>query len=60
MAVRDLRTGSEQGALLDGFGRFLNSVTGPAQIVVAAQRHIFLLRHSRWRKHQWKALRPRA
>lgn len=34
-----LRTGSEQGALLDGFGGFLNSLTGPAQIVVAAQRH---------------------
>ncbi|MET8311591.1 PrgI family protein [Micromonospora sp. NPDC005173] len=34
-----LRTGSEQGALLEGFGRFLNSLTGPAQIVVAAQRH---------------------
>ncbi|MFI7077163.1 PrgI family protein [Micromonospora sp. NPDC049903] len=34
-----LRTGSEQGALLDGFGRFLNSLTRPAQIVVAAQRH---------------------
>lgn len=34
-----LRTGSEQGALLDGFGRFLNGLTGPAQIVVAAQRH---------------------
>ncbi|MGN9811460.1 PrgI family protein [Micromonospora sp. BQ11] len=34
-----LRTGSEQVALLDGFGRFLNSLTGPAQIVVAAQRH---------------------
>ncbi|MEU9742562.1 PrgI family protein [Micromonospora chersina] len=34
-----LRTGSEQGALLDGFGRFLNSLAGPAQIVVAAQRH---------------------
>lgn len=34
-----LRTGSEQGALLDGFGRFLNSLTGPTQIVVAAQRH---------------------
>ncbi|MER7455890.1 PrgI family protein [Micromonospora sp. NPDC126480] len=34
-----LRTGSEQGALLDGFGRFLNSLTGSAQIVVAAQRH---------------------
>lgn len=34
-----LRTGDEQGALLDGFGRFLNSLTGPAQIVVAAQRH---------------------
>lgn len=34
-----LRTGGEQQALLDGFGRFLNSLTGPAQIVVAAQRH---------------------
>ncbi|MEU1687897.1 PrgI family protein [Micromonospora sp. NPDC005707] len=34
-----LRTGSEQGALLEGFGRFLNSLTRPAQIVVAAQRH---------------------
>ncbi|MFD6694219.1 PrgI family protein [Micromonospora aurantiaca (nom. illeg.)] len=34
-----LRTGGEQGSLLDGFGRFLNSLTGPAQIVVAAQRH---------------------
>jgi hypothetical protein len=34
-----LRTGGEQGALLDGFGRFLNSQTGPAQIVVTAQRH---------------------
>ncbi|MEV4691376.1 PrgI family protein [Micromonospora echinospora] len=34
-----LRTGGEQGALLDGFGRFLNGLTEPAQIVVAAQRH---------------------
>ncbi|SIM49635.1 PrgI family protein [Micromonospora cremea] len=34
-----LRSGGEQGALLDGFGRFLNSLTGAAQIVVAAQRH---------------------
>ncbi|MEV0429659.1 PrgI family protein [Micromonospora sp. NPDC050495] len=34
-----LRTGGEQAALLDGFGRFLNSLTGAAQIVVAAQRH---------------------
>lgn len=34
-----LRTGSEQGALLEGFGRFLNSLAGRAQIVVAAQRH---------------------
>ncbi|MEV6815401.1 PrgI family protein [Micromonospora sp. NPDC051296] len=34
-----LRTGNEQSALLDGFGRFLNSLTGPAQIVVAAQEH---------------------
>ncbi len=34
-----LRTGSEQDALLDGFGRFLHGLTGPAQILVAAQRH---------------------
>jgi hypothetical protein len=34
-----LRTGSEQAALLDGFGRFLNSLTGPAQLLVSAQRH---------------------
>lgn len=34
-----LRTGGEQGALLDGFGRFLNSLSGPAQLLVAAQRH---------------------
>lgn len=34
-----LRTGSEQAALLDGFGRFLNSLTGPAQLLVTAARH---------------------
>ncbi len=34
-----LRTGTEQAALLDGFGRWLNALTSPAQIVVAAQRH---------------------
>jgi hypothetical protein len=34
-----LRTGGEQAALLDGFGRFLNSLTGPAQLLVAARRH---------------------
>jgi hypothetical protein len=34
-----LRTGGEQGGLLDGFGRFLNSLTGPAQIVAATRRH---------------------
>ncbi|GIE91617.1 PrgI family protein [Actinoplanes regularis] len=34
-----LRTDSEQAALLDAFGRFLNSLTGPAQLLVAAQRH---------------------
>ena len=34
-----LRTGGEQNALLDAFGRFLNSLTGPAQLLVAAQRH---------------------
>ena len=34
-----LRTGPEQGALLSGYGQWLNALTGPAQIVVAAQRH---------------------
>jgi hypothetical protein len=34
-----LRTGQEQAALLAGFGQWLNALTGPAQIVVAAQRH---------------------
>jgi hypothetical protein len=34
-----LLTGTEQAALLDGFGRWLNALTTPAQIVVAAQRH---------------------
>ncbi|GAA0477501.1 hypothetical protein Aca07nite_72250 [Actinoplanes capillaceus] len=34
-----LRTGGEQAALLEGFGRFLNGLTGPAQILVAAHRH---------------------
>jgi hypothetical protein len=34
-----LRTGEEQGSLLDGFGRFLHALTGPAQLVVSARRH---------------------
>jgi len=34
-----LRTGEEQAALLAGFGKWLNALTAPAQIVVAAQRH---------------------
>jgi hypothetical protein len=34
-----LRTGEEQAALLDGFGRWLNALAAPAQIVVAAHRH---------------------
>jgi hypothetical protein len=34
-----LRTGQEQAALLDGFGRWLHGLAGPAQIVVAAHRH---------------------
>jgi hypothetical protein len=33
-----LRTGDEQAALLDGFARWLNSLTAPAQIVVSTQR----------------------
>jgi hypothetical protein len=34
-----LRTGDEQAGLLDGFGRFLNGLTGAAQLVVSAHRH---------------------
>jgi hypothetical protein len=34
-----LRTGDEQAALVDAYGRFLNALTGPAQVVVSAQRH---------------------
>jgi hypothetical protein len=34
-----LRTGDEQAGLLDGFGRFLNSLNGPAQLVVSAHQH---------------------
>jgi hypothetical protein len=33
-----LRTGEEQAAVLDGFGRWLNSLTAPVQIVVSTQR----------------------
>ncbi|GGN94057.1 hypothetical protein GCM10010112_83000 [Actinoplanes lobatus] len=34
-----LCTGTEQQALLAGFGAWLNALNGPAQIVVAAHRH---------------------
>jgi hypothetical protein len=33
-----LRTGAEQAALTAGYARWLNSLTGPVQIVVSAQR----------------------
>lgn len=33
-----LRTGAEQAGVLAGFGRWLNSLTGPTQIVVSAAR----------------------
>jgi hypothetical protein len=33
-----LRTGDEQAALLAGYGRWLNGLTGPVQVVVSAQR----------------------
>jgi hypothetical protein len=33
-----LRTGAEQAAAVGGYARWLNSLTGPVQIVVAAQR----------------------
>ena len=34
----NLRTGDEQAALIGGFGRWLNSLSGPVQIVISAQR----------------------
>ena len=34
-----LRTGIEQSALLDAFGRWLNALSAPVQIVVSAARH---------------------
>jgi hypothetical protein len=33
-----LRTGDEQAALIGAFGRWLNSLSGPVQIVISAQR----------------------
>ena len=33
-----LRTGGEQNALVQGFGRFLNSLSGPTQILVRTRR----------------------
>ena len=33
-----LRTGAEQAALVGSYGRWLNSLTGPVQVVVSAQR----------------------
>jgi len=33
-----LRTGGEQAALVGGYARWLNSLTGPVQVVVSAQR----------------------
>jgi hypothetical protein len=33
-----LRTGAEQAAMVAGYGRWLNSLTGPVQVVVSAQR----------------------
>jgi hypothetical protein len=33
-----LRTGDEQSALIGGYGRWLNSLSGPVQIVISAQR----------------------
>lgn len=41
-----LRTPSEQAALIDGFGRWLNSLSTPTQIVVSAQP-VDLASHSR-------------
>ncbi|MEV4416583.1 hypothetical protein [Catellatospora sp. NPDC049609] len=33
-----MRTGDEQAALLAGYGRWLNSLNGPVQVVVSTQR----------------------
>lgn len=33
-----LRTGAEQAAIVGGYARWLNSLTGPVQIIVSAQR----------------------
>jgi hypothetical protein len=33
-----LRSGAEQMALVDAYGRWLNSLTGPVQLVISAQR----------------------
>ncbi len=41
-----LRTAGEQAALIDGFGRWLNSLSAPTQIVVSAQP-VDLDRHAR-------------
>jgi hypothetical protein len=40
-----LRTGDEQAALIDAYGRWLNSLGGPVQLVVSAQR-VDLSRHA--------------
>jgi hypothetical protein len=34
----NLRTGDEQAALIGGYGRWLNSLSGPVQVVISAQR----------------------
>jgi len=41
-----LRTGDEQNALIDAYGRWLNSLSGPVQIVISAQR-VDLSSHAR-------------
>src|SRR5262249_21747112 len=33
-----LRTGDEQAALIGGYGRWLNGLAGPVQVVISAQR----------------------
>ena len=52
-----LRTAGEQAALLAGFGRWLNSLAGPAQIVVSTRpvdlaAHATRLEHAAQRLHQ--------
>ncbi len=54
-----LRTGSEQAALIEGFGRWLNSLSTPTQVLVSAQPVDLVPRpHGRRRRPQPAAPSP--